>query len=126
MGRHKKPTQALATSGAFDKNPQRAAGRGDDLKTVGDLGSPPQALSLEECGEWARIVSFYPSGTLKSGHWYAVLTLAQLGAKTIAGNMLPADRAQFKNFLSEMGLTLKSAANVQLPKSKAENEFANI
>jgi len=126
MGRHKKPTAALVASGAFKKDPARAEGRGNDLDTIGELAPPPSTLSEAELKMWNNIVGYYPPGTLKSGHWLAVLTIAQLGAATIAGGIIAAERAQLKAYLAEMGLTLKSAANVQMPKAANNNPFAAL
>ena len=134
----KKSTAALAASGAFDKNPKRAEGRGADGKPSGALGPCPDYLSDLEQMCWAEIIVDAAPGALTNADNWAVQAVCRLMAMVRGGVLVTtkdgetritaapaAIYAQLGQYLDRFGMNPKARPNVQIPKDAAKNEFTD-
>jgi hypothetical protein len=126
MGRPKKPTAALLTAGSFDKNPQRAQGRGNDATPTEGLQSMPDYLSEAEKRCWSTIIDQCTPGVLKKSDWIGVLAMTRLLAKLEAGTIIAPEHSQLRAYLVEFAMTPKARPGVQIPKAPNANEFSTI
>jgi hypothetical protein len=122
----KKSTKTLVASGAFSQNPSRAEGRGDDMLPTGELRACPTAFTDSQKQCWAELVAMMPPGVLKNADNFAVENLAVLQAMTRDGSATMSTYAQVTALLDRFGLNPKARPNVQIPKTKAGNQFASI
>lgn len=56
MARPRKPTNILAFSGAFKKDPQRAASRANEPKPKKGIGEPPAHFNEAQAAIWRELV----------------------------------------------------------------------
>jgi len=124
MPQPKKPTRVLAAAGAFDKDPQRAIGRGDDMKPTGELRECPEFFDETQAQCWAELVAMMPPGVLKNADNFAVENLAVLQAMRRDGTATMATYAQITVLLDRFGLNPKARPNVQIPKQPGANPFS--
>ena len=82
MPAHRKPTELLELSGAFQRNPNRR--RPVEPKSPHPIGEPPACLAPDEAGCWREFVSNAPAGVLTAGDRWALEALARLHAKSSA------------------------------------------
>ncbi len=80
MPAYRKPTELLALSGAFEKNPQRR--RPVEPKSPHPIGEPPACLAPDEAACWRDFVSEAPAGVLTSADRLALEALARLVARS--------------------------------------------
>jgi phage terminase small subunit len=126
MAPPRKPTSVLAAAGAFEQNPSRAAGRGADAKPSGDLGPCPDYLGRPERECWEQVVRDAAPGALTNADNFAVEALSRLMAIVKSGQATAAIYAQLGQYLDRFGMNPKSRANVQIPKTKTGNAFADL
>ena len=86
MGRPRKSTQVLESSGAFRTHPER---RRADPETSGEIGDPPEHLTESEQDTWEEIVKLALPG---------VLTLHDRVALEIATRLLDEFRTDSRSF----------------------------
>lgn len=123
----RKTTAALAASGAFDKNPARAAGRGVDAKPSGQLRECPEFLEEVERQCWAEIVASAAPGALTNADNLAVEAMARLMGTVRSGKATAATYGQLGQYLDRFGMNPKSRANVQIAPPKDEsNPFERV
>jgi hypothetical protein len=73
---HRKPTELLALSGAFEKDPKRCRPVGP--KSDRPIGDPPACLTPDEAACWREFVANAPAGVLTSGDRWALERLCCL------------------------------------------------
>ncbi len=123
MPAYRKPTELLALSGAFEKNPQRRRPVGP--KSPHPIGEPPACLAPDGAATWREFVANAPAGVLTSGDRLALECLACLVAKgRRPGGLSGAELGQLRGFLSELGATPASRSKV-LPAGPAEAPAGN-
>lgn len=130
MPRPRKPTATLELTGAFKKNPQRAAARKGEPKPSGPLGAPPDYLSETERACWNELSELSPAGVLTNADRPLVELGSRLWAKIredgIGGKygVTVGEIAQYKDCLIRMGLTPVDRSKINLaPNEEQKNEF---
>lgn len=122
MARPRKPTNVLKFTGAFDKNPQRAAARAKEPKANGEIGAPPAELDKEALIAWNRIVDECPRGVLAKRDRIVVQAAAVLTGRMIRGENDAKLLSQLRIFLSELGMTPAAASKVSAPDDDKEKD----
>lgn len=122
MPKPRKPTNVLKFTGAFDKNPQRAASRAKEPKANGPIGAPPPELEKEALTAWHRIVEECPRGVLSKRDRIIVQAAAVLTGRMIRGEDDPKLLAQLRMFLGELGMTPAAASKVSAPDDDKEKD----
>ena len=111
MPAYRKPTELLALSGAFEKNPQRRRPVGP--KSDRPIGEPPDHLAPDEAAAWREFCRDAPAGVLTSADRVALELLARLIAKARRpGGLSGAELGHLRGFLSEMGASPASRSKV--------------
>ncbi len=118
MPAHRKPTELLELSGAFEKDPQRRRPIGP--KSDRPIGDPPPHLAPDEAACWREFCRDAPGGVLTSADRLALEMLARLIAKgRRPEGLLGAEMSNLRALLGEMGATPASRSRV-LPAGAAE------
>jgi P27 family predicted phage terminase small subunit len=153
MPRPRKPTKVLELSGAFRKNPQRAAERRHEPKLPTGIGEPPEWLDTHALEEWWRIVPDLESAGVTSrveatslgAYCQAVSRLRKAEAEIFrdgitimtesglkkhpAVNIAERSMIIIRAFASEFGMTPASRSKVHgkpADDAKPANEFAAV
>ncbi len=119
MARPRKPSNVLALSGAFDKNPNRR--RVEPIVDV-DLGNAPAHFDEARKAAWAEIIDQAPEGVLTKSDRIAIEMLADLlvryRASMVPGGkrFISADRRDMLAFLSRFGMTAADRSRVAVNK----------
>jgi hypothetical protein len=79
MPAHRRPTELLELSGAFDKDPARRRPVGP--KSDRPIGDPPPCLGPDEAACWREFCRDAPAGVLTSADRWALEALARLMAR---------------------------------------------
>lgn len=118
MGRPRTPTNVLDARGAFKKNPQRGAARENEPEPNGDIGEPPQGITLDQHEAWKEIVACAPEGVLCKADRIALRVAATLYAEFIRNPAdMPAARiARLDSILARFGMTPADRSKVGAPK----------
>ena len=117
MPKPRKPTKILAFTGAFAKNPQRAAARVGEPKSTGEIGQPPAALNDFEREAWLAIVDEAPKGVLTKRDRQHLYGTALIGGALLAGSRDVKLIAQYRICLAELGMTPAAASKVSAPEA---------
>lgn len=126
MPRPRKPTNVLAFSGAFAKNPARGRARANEPKANGPIGAPPSELNEFERKAWIRIVSECPAGVLQLRDRQAVLCAALLGGALIQGHRDPKIINAYRVAISELGMTPAASSKVTAKLDDEEEKQKSI
>ena len=110
MPAYRKPTELLALSGAFEKNPQRRRPVGP--KSPHPIGDPPACLAPDEAAAWREFCRDAPAGVLTSADRLALECLARLIAKSRREGLTAAELGHLRGFLSELGASPASRGRV--------------
>jgi hypothetical protein len=122
MPRPRKPTNLLLFSGAFDKNPSRAAARSNEPAQNGTPIPAPGYLSAEEADQYRRIVSLAPAGVLQAHHYIVIEMVARLHTRVINGDDHPKIVAELRGWIAQLGFT--PVANSRLVADPADAHAA--
>lgn len=103
----RKPTNVLALTGSFKKNPATKREREAEPKSNGDLGEPPNGLSIDELLCWHEVVDITYPGVLCRGHRLVVEMLARQLAfiRSMPPGLDPKYFARVESLLGKLGLT---------------------
>lgn len=110
MPRPRKPTNILAFTGAFRKDPQRARARSKEPRDLGELVKPTD-LSPAESAAWDAIVLACPCGVLKDRDTEIVRLAAVVRCELLRAPKA-ALIAQYRLLLSDLGMTPVAASKV--------------
>ena len=129
MARPRKPTNILAFSGAFKKNPARGRARAHEPKPTAEAASAaPDWMNDTEkkCWDWIR--SRCAAGVLANSDEGALELAAELRALVITREADSKDRTLLKSLYTELGMTPASRSKVHVPTNSdvPANEFAAI
>jgi hypothetical protein len=113
MPRPRKPTEILALSGAFDKDPQRRRPIGP--KSAHPIGDAPEGLAEDEAGCWYEFVANMPAGVLTSADRWVVERLCVLMAKARREGIVAAELGHLRGYLVELGATPASRSRITAP-----------
>lgn len=124
MARHKLPLQIARLTGAAAANPQRYR----DIPPVaeGELGDPPEHLSVGAAAVWREIASTAPAGVLATADRVAVELAANLVAeyREAPREFLASRIAQMTGLLARLGMTPIDRQRLAVaPAAPAENPF---
>lgn len=129
MARPRKPTNVLELKGAFKKDPQRAATRENEPEPQGEIGDPPNHLSVDERKCWVEIVSMCHAGTLCAAdrlvveHGARILWALRSAEEYVDTKLM----ARLEAVLGKLGLTPADRSKVQVLKPKENaNPFAKF
>lgn len=122
MPRPRKPTNVLAFTSAFKKNPQRAEARAKEPKANGPIGAPPPELDKEALTAWNRIVDECPKGVLSKRDRIVVQAAAVLTGRMIRGETDAKLLSQLRIFMAELGMSPAAASKVSAPDEDKEKE----
>jgi hypothetical protein len=131
-GRPRKPTAVLEMSGAYKKNPGRAAARGGEPTVTDGIGEPPDFLLIpgreRELGCWREIVSEAHPGVLSKADRIIVEIAARMLFKVRISIAKPADIKQLESCLVRLGMTPidRSRVNAKKDKSDEHNPWREI
>lgn len=127
MGRHRIPTATQEAKGAFKKDPQRKAMRGDlgpDGKYksafTGAIGDFPPTLRSAKAF-WYEIIALLPPGVLSQADRPWLLTTCRLLAKDARGQCSASERSQLMKGLAAMGMTPVDRSKVTANLTKYES-----
>lgn len=112
MARPRKPTNLLAFTGAFKKDPARGRARAHEPKVSSELGPMPPGLTQHEQRAWQIIVSNAPAGVLKGSDFVIVHLAASLYGQLLAGNRKPQVLGQLRLVLTQLGMTPSALSTV--------------
>ena len=128
MARPRKPTKILQFTGAFAKNPQRAAERaGEPQDTPPINDGAPDWMTEPEKKAWRWVIAHAHPGVLTTADSGIVELTAQLRALVVQHIADSKDRAQLRTCYNDLGMTPASRSKVQAkPAEKAVNEFAAV
>ena len=102
-GRPRKPTAVLEATGAFRKNPQRAAARANEPKPNGPIGKPPAYFDAAHKKVWKELVGESQRGVLtKADRKHLELTTRL----TCRMRVVPGRMTKALNFLGDALITL--------------------
>lgn len=123
MARPRKPTNVLQLTGAFKKDPQRAAARVDEPDPEGDIGDPPAHLTEIERGCWVELVGLCHEGVLCAADRpfmeYGARVWAQLRSDLFIDPKLG---IRFETVCARLGMTPADRSKVQARKKDAEKD----
>lgn len=131
MPKPRAPTNVLALRGAFKTNPARGRARAAEPPPDGEIGDPPDHLSVEARACWVEIVGLAHAGTLCRGDRLIVEHGAQLLAQLRADDwkVHPTLLVRWEGFLGRLGLTPSDRSKVSVRKGKPDadplDEFAS-
>lgn len=120
MAPPRKPTNILALTGAFSKNPKRGAARANEPEPVGVIGDAPAHLSESERVCWGHIVAMCHEGSLCS----ADKLIIEHGARILSALRASSEYADTKLMvrlecvLGRLGLSPADRSRVQVVKPK--------
>jgi hypothetical protein len=125
MPRPRKPTNVLAFTGAFRKDPQRARARSKEPRDLGELVKPA-GLTEDESAAWDAIVSTCPTGVLKDRD-AEIVRLAAVVRCELKRAPKAALIAQYRLLLSDLGMTPVAASKVAgTGEDKSDSSMAAI
>jgi hypothetical protein len=110
MPAHRKPTELLALSGAFEKNPARRRPVGP--KSDKPIGEPPAHLGDDEAAAWCELAGNMPAGVLTSGDRVALEVVARLVARSRRQGLTNGELGALRRFLAELGASPASRGRV--------------
>ena len=124
MGRPRKSTQLLETSGAFRNHPDR---RREDPETSGEIGDPPGHLTPSEQETWEEIVRLALPGVLTLHDRIAVELATRLLAeyRTNSQSFNAAKLGRLEAMLGRFGMTPADRSRVAGKSPSHTNPFAN-
>lgn len=132
MGRPRKPTNVLELTGAFRKNPGRAAAREHEPKPADALVSPPASFNPETStgarmlAIWHELVAQVPEGVLTTADAFHVELTCRLMFQVRIGCGKAGDYAQLNSLLGKMGLNPSDRSKISVvsePKADAFESF---
>lgn len=126
MARPRKPTNILRLSGAFRKDPQRAAARANEPVPSGPVGEAPTWMTPAERESWEWIVARCAPGVLANSDDGILEITACLREQFLIRALDAKGILLLKACYGELGMTPASRSKVQAkPQQAAEvNEFA--
>jgi hypothetical protein len=127
MPAHRKPTEVLELSGAFQHNPARRRPVGP--KSSEPVGPPPVHLAADEAECWYEFTRDAPAGVLTGGDRFALEVLCRLVAKSRRQWLSGAEWANLRAFLGELGASPAARSRVapaapEPPAESALDRFA--
>lgn len=116
MPAHRKPTEKLKRSGAFKKNPKRAASRKSEPRPNGPIGPPPLSLTDAQVVCWSEIIENAHTGVLTRADRHVVELAARTMATIRAGRKITAFQLQqMRSLLASLGMTPADRSRVNAP-----------
>jgi hypothetical protein len=110
MPAHRKPTELLELSGAFDEHPNRRRPVGP--KSERGIGDPPPSLAPDEAACWHEFIANAPAGVLTSGDRTTLEALARLWAKSRREWLIGSEWSNLRSLLGELGATPASRSKI--------------
>ena len=117
MPTHRRPTELLELSGAFDKDPARRRPVGP--KSDKPIGEPPPSMAEDEAAVWREHVRDAPAGVLTGADRWILEMAARLVAKSRREGLTGAELGHLRACLGELGATPAARRRV-LPAGAAE------
>ena len=126
MAPPRKPTNVLALTGAFKRNPKRGSARANEPEPVGDVGDAPAHLNASERACWVAIAGMCHENSLCRADRliieHAARILSALRASTDYADTKMMVR--FETVLGKLGLTPADRSRVQIgTRQKVMNPF---
>ena len=120
MPAHRKPSNVLALSGSWRKDPQR---RRVDPITTGPIGAPPKQSTMTFAQAWKYLVKCAPDGVLadRDRVWLEVAAHLLVQFRADPANMHPAKLGRLTSCLSALGLSPADASRVATAPRKPDN-----
>lgn len=120
MPRPRKPTAVLQLTGAFRKDPQRAAARADEPMPEGDAGPAPAYFDEHQRAAYAELIRMAHTGVLCSSDSVAVEIGAVLLARlrTNPNGFKPGEFSRLQAILAALGMTPADRSRVSALKPK--------
>lgn len=119
MPAHRKPSNVLALSGSWRKDPQR---RRVDPITTGPIGAPPKQSPLDFPAAWRYLVKCAPKGVLadRDRVWLEIAAHLLVQFRANPADMHPAKLSRLTACLSALGLSPADASKVAAAPAKPE------
>jgi hypothetical protein len=132
MGRPRKPTNVLELTGAFRKNPSRAAAREHEPRPADPLVKPPASFNPETStgsrmlAIWHELVSQAPDGVLTTADAFHVELTCRLMFQVRIGSGKAGDYAQLNSLLGKMGLNPADRSKISVSNEPKEDKFESF
>jgi hypothetical protein len=119
MPAYRKPTELLALSGAFEKNPQRRRENRQRRRPIGPksdkpIGDPPAHLAPDEAAAWREYLRDAPAGVLTGYDRWALEAVCRLVAKARREGLTGGELGILRGFLAELGASPAARGRVRV------------
>ena len=124
MSKARKPTAILELSGAFKKNPARAAARAGDPLPIGEIGDPPANFDQVLAQIWRDLVAECAPGVAKRSDRMALEGFCRVSLRCRNPKARASDFALLRAYAQQFGMTPAGRSLVCVAPDDNGNEFS--